>query len=334
MPPVVRLATEADRPSIERLALAHPYSRFRGYDRLGFDVAGPETTLASLACLEEGSAAVVAVDGSEVIGFQGIRPNAFETEVLGVGVGRSTEPLAEVDGAGRAQLVGLLGRGALDAWGELGGDLAILRVDADDQAGLAGSQTAGFTVLEGSTTYLNDNDLGPEHRHPPTPFTTTTYTEAECDALASVDLSLLEAWTSKAYERDHFHADPRIDPAGADALYVTWLHNVFALDWADWVVVAWRDGEAVGYLSWNLTPAFLDRYGLDVLTPSLGCAVAPQGTGSLGETTKVAATTRPLGVRFQEWTTQMGNIGVHKVFNRQASMSLFATSFTLHGWVR
>jgi hypothetical protein len=328
----VRPATEADRASIERLSASHLYSRFRGYDRLGFDLAGPETTRGALACLTPPALGVVAEDGDQVVGFLGVRPNEFETEVLGVGVGRATEPLADGDGQGRAAVVHALARGALEAWSHRGGSLLIVRVDADDQAGLVGCQQSGFVVLEGSTTYLNDHDLGPAHRHPDNPFSVTTYTHEQLDALAAIDISLLEAWTSKAYERDHFHADPRLDTAAADALYVRWLHHVFAGEWAEWVAVAWRDGEAVGYLSWNRAPELLTRYGLDVLMPSLGAAVAPQGTGSLGETTRVAATTRPLGARFMEWTTQLGNIGVHRVFARQASLNLFSTSFTMHGW--
>lgn len=135
-----------------------------------------------------------------------IELNALERARFGVVAAHVRDPAASV--------------AALDAAAAAEGvQMLTLRIDCGDHARIHAAEAGGFRLMDTIVYHERNLSLAPL---PVVPAPEVTIRPAQTDDAAAV------AEVARASFRDylgHFHADPRLDSAAADAAYVEWARN-------------------------------------------------------------------------------------------------------------
>lgn len=258
---------------------------------------------------------LVAGDG-DTGALGGWAPLAWDSEVLGVRVGRCTSPVWWGDGDVDAALAAVTDA-ASDRADRAGIDLLLLRTDARDATLprlLAGQ---GYWLADSLVTFLADprgaagGDGG-----------------AGVDPARADDLPVLRE-IACAFRTGHFHADPRISRARADGLYVRWVENSLAGRADAFLVARGDDGQPLGFLTCRISAADDAPHGVIELV-----AVDPRAQGQRVGRRLVDASLRwfaQAGAPSVEVGTQVDNLAAVRLYQR-AGFQCAAFSHTFHRW--
>lgn len=246
----------------------------------------------------------------------GWAPLAWDSEVLGVRVGRCTSPVwwggGEVDAA-----LGAVTAAASQCADGAGIDLLILRTDARDATLprlLAGE---GYWLADTLVTFLADPREAADGEG-----------GAGVDAARADDLPTLRE-IARAFRTGHFHADPRIGRARADGLYVRWVENSLAGRADAFLVARDDDGRPLGFLTCRLAAAYGPPHGVIELV-----AVDRRAQGQRVGRRLVDASLRwfaQAGAGSVEVGTQVDNLAAVHLYQR-AGFRAAAFSHTFHRW--
>ncbi len=143
------------------------------------------------------------------------------------------------------------------------------------------------------------------------------------------DLDQIEAIARVAFHayRGHYHADPRLDPAAADEVYVSWTRRCATGEAADVVLVAERDGRVAGFSALRMADAQTGELVLGAVHP----ASRGRGLYRAMSLNGMAWTARRGGVRFAA-ATHLSNLAAQKAWARLGMMPE-AAAFTFHNWL-
>ena len=208
----------------------------------------------------------------------------FETDILGFPVWRLSDPLVAM--------------AAVEAAAADGRVLIACRIAQDDAAGAAALSAAGFLQVDTLVTLaraLHPEDAGPL---PQGVFVAAAQDAPGCGMVGAV-----------AFRKDRFHADTRIEPAGADAVKRHWAENA-VLGRADRVFITrGPDGDVSGF---NACLAPPDKAVIDLI------GVRPEATGQgLGSRLVEAAIAHYAASRIRlEVGTQAANEGSLRFYRR------------------
>jgi dTDP-4-amino-4,6-dideoxy-D-galactose acyltransferase len=134
-----------------------------------------------------------------------------------------------------------------------------------------------------------------------------------------------------AFRTGHFHADPRIGRARADALYVRWTENSLAGRADAFLVARGGDGRPLGFLTCRISAAADGQppHGVIELV-----AVDPRAQGQRVGRRLVDASLRwfaRAGAGSVEVGTQVDNLAAVRLYQR-AGFQCAAFSHTFHRW--
>jgi dTDP-4-amino-4,6-dideoxy-D-galactose acyltransferase len=303
--PVPPEEIDSVRAGVERWARARP-SHHPGTSASG-------QADAALEAFRQGASAapgeVLLAGDAESGALGGWLPLAWDSEVLGVPVGRCTSPVwwgDDAEGA-LAQVTAAATRRADQA----GIRLLVLRTDARDAHLPRLLAPQGYWLADTLVTFVIqpdgavDGDAGVEH--------------ARAD-----DLPALRT-IACAFRTGHFHADPRIGRERADSLYVRWVENSVAGRADAFLVVRAGDGRPLGFITCRLGAA----HGVIELV-----AVDPRARGQRVGSRLVAGALRwfaQAGAASVEVGTQVDNLAAVHLYQR-AGFRCAAFSHTFHRW--
>jgi ribosomal protein S18 acetylase RimI-like enzyme len=112
----------------------------------------------------------------------------------------------------------------------------------------------GFELVDTLVDYVyalpNDQSPGLHQKSVQDGFELRLATVADIDSLAEV------ARASFANHFGRFHSDPRIGREQATRIYEEWIRSCVS-GWADWIILAVKDGRIAGYSAWK-KPSSLD----------------------------------------------------------------------------
>lgn len=223
-------------------------------------------------------------------GGAGLLPQAFETEILRFPVWRLTDPGCAVQAVTEAE--------------QNGGGLIACRIAEADEAGADALRGAGFLKVETLVTLARPLSLQDAGALPQ-----GVSVAQAADALACGEVA------AQAFTKDRYHADLRIDRAGADEIKRRWAENAVG-GRADRVFLArGSDGAICGF---NACLAPLDRAVIDLI------GVAPDMTGrGLGALMVQAAIAHYAASRTRlEVGTQAANDGSLRFYRRLGFVEL------------
>lgn len=178
-------------------------------------------------------------------GPAGLLPQAFETEILGYPVWRLADPADALKAVAQVE--------------RQGGGLIACRIAEEDGPGEACLRNAGFLKVETLITLAR-----PLARAEAVPLPAGVDSAQAEDAFACGEVA------AQAFSKDRYHADLRIDRAGADEIKRRWAENAVR-GRADRVFVTrFADGRVSGF---NACLAPPDRAVIDLI------GVLPEATG-------------------------------------------------------
>jgi GNAT superfamily N-acetyltransferase len=193
------------------------------------------------------SAALLALDGDDVLGALVVNRATYESEVYGIPMARVPHAFALATGgeSGRREVTALLMQGLEDVLRAWGVAHCSALVHADATGSLHAFGAAGWMLVDSTleTTWeagRTEGSLAEGHLLRP---------------CRPGDLELLEPLAREAYTttiRTRFSADPWLPPARTADLYTGWLRKGIAGEFADVVVVAERAGLPVGFNTFKL----------------------------------------------------------------------------------
>jgi hypothetical protein len=309
--------------SIEPLLDRHRFSPYRRYGVVGLERGrgAPETDRQRL---REGPAVIVDGPGSGVLAVAGMWEHAFESDVLGVRVFRSTA-LYAADGDRVATTAELCRRMLAHAAGDEPA-VIVLRVDADDLEALAGAQQAGFRVVEAGATWFTRADPDIDVEDLPNLITMDA---AACASVRREAIATVRDAAGRRFRGTHHHADPRMDRERVDELYRRWVDNTFVEGWGDMVVAYWEGDEITAFVSHTREQRRIGETTISCMTHSFGLTSerVPKGVGIAGARQSI----RDLGDDLIEMSTQLRN-PLMRPYAR--IFPAFTPFYTLHGWAR
>lgn len=328
----VHLRSDAALSNLQRLFDDHRYSRVSSFSRYVDDVGPAITRRAFERAVADPDGVVLEAGRSEPLAATTVTSAPWESQHLGVRVGKVGEIVAVPEPAARTAAARTLLDAAAEQWRQTGGGLLIARVDIDDTDVLVAAQRAGFEVLETSTTYINDNDADGEIHQQVRGYEIRRCLRDEGRDIDPRSMSVLRRWVDDTDRTGHFYRDRRLHPDRVRELYLAWLDNTFSGAYGDVVYSAWRDDLMVGFVSWTEDSELDELAGTKVLRAGIGAAVAPEGKGALGDIYAAVCSERPLGSRLVEHTTQAGNEAVLTVWARFPTLRPASCHYVLHGW--
>jgi len=211
-----RAVADVDGAAVEALVAAHSLSRlqreppFVGEPRHAHLWADVRQTMTSS---DAESAAFVGPDNAEsrhggVRGLCIVRTPDWDREHFGFVLGR-IEYLIAADGIAATAAL----EWALERLSAAGASVVSARVPAEDLAVIGALEAAGFGFMEHLLTpWRAWKAWEPKHAD------ATRFTEPE-------DLPILYNIARATFRTDHFHLDPRFDPAAADGVYARWIES-------------------------------------------------------------------------------------------------------------
>lgn len=302
---------EGLRAGVERWAAAHP-SHHPG-------VSAAHRADGSLGALRRAAAdasdAVLLAGDAGTGALGGWQPLAWDSEVLGLAVGRCTAPVAW--GGAEAAEAAVLAESVRRA-DDAGIDLLYCRSDARDTHLPRLLAAEGFWLADTLVILVviaadQAGEGGAEDEHAG---------EADLPALRRI---------ACAFRTGHFHTDPRIGRAGADRLYVRWVESSLAGRADAVLVVRGTDGGPLGFITCRLvqTNAGSAPHGVIELV-----AVEPGAQGQRVGQRLVASALRwfaRAGAASVEVGTQVDNLAALRLYQR-AGFQCAAFSHTFHRW--
>jgi GNAT superfamily N-acetyltransferase len=151
--------------------------------------------------------------------------------------------------------------------------------------------------------------------------------DIEVSALRSGEVGAVESIAREAFHeyQGHYHADPRLDPASCDEVYVDWAVRSCSGEFANIVLLARIGGLPAGFMTFR-------RRGDEGEAVVGGVAQAFKGRG-VYRSLLVSGITwlKGEGVKLATLSTQITNISVQRVWCGLGFTPTRAT-YTLHGW--
>lgn len=199
-------------------------------------------------------------------------------------------------------------------------DLCIARCDAADLPAAQALERVGFALMDTLVRHEHDLTLTGAAEHP------GHLTLSLAGPEAAGEVAEVAALAFRDYG-GHYHADPRIDPAQADEVYVSWAHRSCTDPAAaDAVLVAMLDGRLAGFVTVRLD-AHGDAEGLlDAVHP------AARGRGVFRALLQERLRwSREQGARRATVSTQLTNLAAQRAWAKAGYLPLDAR-YTLHRW--
>ena len=203
--------------------------------------------------------------------------------------------------------------------------LVVSRIPSDDISLLNELEERGFRIKDTQLTYRyslkNGTDQpGLESKA----FRVRMFEPADTDALVRVAMESFSGY-------GHYAADTKLDPVKCAEIYEDWARNTCRdPKVADQIVVAERDGELIGYLSFKIKSAGSERYAAG----GMGAVLSEHR--SLGVFSAIVREGlrwgQEIGLAWEEHNVIAANLPVNHAFIRCG----FRTSHsvvTLHGWL-
>ena len=237
-----------------------------------------------------------------------IEVNALETKRFGIVAARVVDDTATpdaIDSAAQAEGVRML----------------TVRIDTADLARVRLLEASGFRMMD--TLVYYGRETGDLPLRPACPEGVTCRLAAPADAPAVADI----ARAGFAAYMGHYHADPNLDSAAADAAYVEWAETSTARCCRNApVIIADHEGRSAGFLALRMNRADEAEIVLNAVQPRM------QGRGIyavlLSEALHLAAS---LGALRVITSTQIDNRAVQRVWIRQGFVPI-RSLHTLHKW--
>lgn len=309
------------------LATRDAFAPLRWLDRFSDGVSGSVRSDQVREALGSTARTRVLLDGDDLLGGVVWRAVPDLAEHFDMPVHEVVAVLVDPDGDRRAAAADLLGALRSDLAGDAPG-FVLLRLEADDVAGLAGATDAGFRLVETSLTLVND--LERRHLNPPYEAPGMKTHRFADGPLPEEMRSLLRAAPSPLVD-DHYHADPRLDDARCDALYDRKRERVLDGIGADVMVYREVDGTVTGFGTFKRAVE-LEPYGISLLDGAFGYRPpgAPPGHGTAAA--EFMCNEPFLDNRFVEWDTQATNYPNLNMLLGRRSVRIVRSSYVLHCW--
>jgi len=209
------------------------------------------------------------------------------------------------------------------------GGFVMLRIEADDRAGLAGAAAAGFEVFETSLSFVNDVERS--HLNPPFDPTGMRIHRFDDGPLPDEVRSVMHEAPVRVLD-DHYHADPRLDDDRCDALYVRLRDRVVEGIGADVVVYHEAEGTVTGFGTFKRA-ADVEPYGVALLDGAIGFQFPSAPPGQSNASAAFMCSRPLLDNRLVEWGTQVTNYRMVNMLAGRRSLRLCRSSYVLHGWL-
>lgn len=326
----VRSASAKDTEAVRALAAAHRFSENRWYARQGFDFAADYAAFCVERFLKgEEPIALLAVAGSDPVGFIGIERSAWESKHFGVEMASAPFLYANGGQEDRREIILALLAAAERACAGRGIRHLRAMSSIDDHASLLAIQERGFLLVDTLLTCISDTErpaAAPPEVDPA--FTLEVYRKEEFDRVKREEIWHMADFMRKAYRIDRYHNDPWLPAERSHEVYVEWFKNILNGTWADGMYIARKDGRIVGVTGFRYFFELEERYGVHIIGRGLS-AVLPEGRGGYHALTKAALTMAPYGCRFVEFETQIQNYPVINVWSRHG-IGFARGRYTLH----
>lgn len=248
-----------------------------------------------------------------------IEPNALETARFGIACARVADPYAPLDEINAAAA-------------ETGVRMLVLRLPAEDLARVQRLEADGYRLMDTLVYYGRTLADLPDPAPEPAPGDETIRpgTPADAEAVAAIAAAAFAGYGG------HYHADPRLSEAAADAAYVDWAETCARGSGAGggaaetpMLLAETARGQALGFLALRLGGAGMEATADIVLN-----AVHPeaQGQGIYGRLLdRGLALCRAAGQGRVTVSTQLPNLPVQRAWVRRG-FRLERSLYTLHKW--
>ncbi|MFN8050323.1 MAG: hypothetical protein U0Q22_02705 [Acidimicrobiales bacterium] len=309
------------------LAGLDPFAPLRWLDRFQAEVSGRVRADQVEAAVASTARSLVVRDGADVVGGLVWRAVPDLAEHFDVPV-HEVAALLVRPGADRGSVVGALLDAMRDELAATASGLVMLRVEADDVAGLTAATDTGFRNRSTMLTLVND--LERRHLNPPYEAPGMSLHRFKDGPLPESTYAALRAAPSTLVD-DHYHADPRLDDARCDALYDRKRARVIEGIGADVMVYREVEGTITGFGTFQRSTD-VAPYGIGLMNGSFGYRPpgAPPGHGKAAAEFMCNETL--LDNRFVEWDTQATNYGMVNMLIGRPSIRLVRSSHVLHCW--
>ena len=317
---------------VRAAAVGYPFGPRRGLDlvRPGTEAA---VTTATFERDELGARALFTVGGAGgIAAATALAPKPMETEHFEIQTAALANVLCPPEQPDRLAWIRRLLREAVQAAGDHGVELLILRIDVDDVDALAAAQDAGFLVHETTMTWLLDSTRAaevPPHRP------TVTCDVVEGDVTGVLDAALVDRFArhTARWDLSHLRADPRLPPEAVMRFYAAMVANIVAGDWCDRMYVARHEGRIIGIASEVTDRLVLDASGTDVRNAEW-FVVMEEGLGGGQAMATTAARNPHPGGTVHSWETQARNLATIRCTENTRISRAVRASYTLHAWPR
>jgi hypothetical protein len=322
-------ATAGDDATLEGLvdlAGRDPFAPMRWLDRFEDHVSSRVRTDQVREALRSAPPPLVLRDGGDVLGGLIWREVPDLTEHFDLPVSEVVAVLVEPGADRRPVVAELLGALREERAGD--GGFVMLRMEADDVAGVAGATESGSTLI--STSLGLVNDLERRHLNPPYEAPGMRLHRFADGPLPDDVYSVLRSAPTPLVD-DHYHADPRLDDERCDALYDRKRERVIEGIGADVMVYRLVEGTITGFGTFRRNTD-VEPYGIALLDSGFGYRPpgAPPGHGIAAA--EFMCNESMLDNRFVEWDTQATNYGMVNMLAGRRSIRLVRSSYVLHCW--
>lgn len=197
------------------------------------------------------------------------------------------------------------------------------RIDADNISGIHALEKKGFRFMDALVTYVFNR-----HKHKILDIKEL----CNIKMFKEKDLQVLVNIARAAFSKDRFHLDRRILYAKANNLFGEWIKNCTRGKYADRVIVAERDSQVVGFLTFKLNKELQKFTGYKIAGHGLS-AVSPEAKGIYPGLVKAAIQYIALNYDFLEFDTQLNNYEVIKVWQK-FGFDFIRVKYTFHNWLK
>ena len=317
----------AARESLIELAGNDGFAPMRWLDRFSKEVSLSVRSDQVREAIRSGSRTLVVREGRDVLGGIVWRAVPDLAEHFDVPVHEVVAVLADPAADRHPVVADLLGALRSEPAGDSGG-FVMLRIEADDVAGLAGATDAGFRLL--STSFSLVNDLERRHLNPAYDAPGMSIHRFADGPLPDGMYSVLRSAPTPLVD-DHYHADPRLDNKRCDALYDRKRERVLAGIGADVMVYREIEGTITGFGTFKRATD-VEPYGIALLDGSFGYRPPGAPAGHGGAAAAFMCNESLLDNRFVEWDTQATNYGMVNMLTGRPSIRLVRSSYILRCW--
>lgn len=238
-----------------------------------------------------------------------IELNLLETARFGIAAARVIDTRAspeEIDAAARRKGVGML----------------TIRIPTQELSRVHDFEAAGYRLMDTLVCYSRSLDDLPSRPAPPEGLSCREAVPEDADAVAQVAREAFGGYMG------HYHADPKIGRAAADAAYIEWAETstMHASPTAP-VLVAERDEEIVGFLTLRRSSSEEMELVLNAVKPAF------RGRGAYAMLViEALALGNARGYSRAKTSTQINNYSVQRVWAR-LGFAHSSSLYTFHKWL-